>query len=56
MNEALRDCFVELYSQPLLKDLKESWELRYPEVEFPELPVLGDLDLNDVKDATYFFQ
>ena len=56
MNEALRDCFVELYSKPLLSDLKESWELRYPEVEFPELPELGDLDLNHVKSATYFFQ
>ena len=56
MNEALRDCFVDLYSRPLLADLKESWELRYPEIEFPELPELGDLDLNEVKSATYFFQ
>jgi DNA-directed RNA polymerase len=56
MNEALRDCFVDLYSQPLLKDLKESWEMRYPEIEFPELPESGDLDLNAVKSATYFFQ
>lgn len=56
MNETLRDCFIELYSQPLLHTLKESWELRYPEVEFPELPELGDLDLNAVKSATYFFQ
>lgn len=56
MNEALRDCFVDLYSRPLLADLKESWELRYPEVEFPDLPELGELDLNEVKKATYFFQ
>jgi len=56
MNEALRDCFVHLYNQPLLAKLKESWELRYPEVEFPELPERGDLDLNEVKSATYFFQ
>mmetsp|Transcript_356 Transcript_356/g.915 ORF Transcript_356/g.915 Transcript_356/m.915 type:complete len:1114 (-) Transcript_356:478-3819(-) len=56
MNEALRECFVELYSQPLLQDLKESWELRYPEVEFPDIPELGNLDLNEVKSATYFFQ
>lgn len=56
MNEALRDCFVELYSKPLLNDLRESWQLRYPEVEFPPLPELGDLDLNEVKSATYFFQ
>jgi DNA-directed RNA polymerase len=56
MNEALRDCFVDLYSRPLLAELKESWELRYPEIEFPELPELGNLDLNEVKSATYFFQ
>ena len=56
MNEALRDCFIELYSQPLLQDLKESWELRYPEVVFPEIPQLGNLDLKEVKSATYFFQ
>lgn len=56
MNEALRQCFIDLYSRPLLADLKESWELRYPEVEFPELPELGNMDLNEVKSATYFFQ
>lgn len=56
MNVALRDCFVDLYSRPLLSDLKESWELRYPDIEFPDLPELGDLDLNGVKSATYFFQ
>lgn len=56
LNSSLRDCFVKLYSQPLLSDLKKSWELRYPEIEFPELPELGDLDLNEVKTATYFFQ
>ena len=56
MNEALRDCFIELYSQPLLQDLKESWELRYPDVQFPDIPELGNLDLKEVKSATYFFQ
>lgn len=56
MNEALRDCFIELYSQPLLQDLKESWELRYPDVQFPDIPELGNLDLTEVKAATYFFQ
>jgi DNA-directed RNA polymerase, mitochondrial len=56
MNEALRECFVNLYSRPLLVQLKDSWELRYPDVDFPELPELGDMDLNEVKSATYFFQ
>jgi DNA-directed RNA polymerase len=56
MNEALRDSFIELYSKPLLQDLKESWELRYPDLIFPDIPELGNLDLNEVKSATYFFQ
>ena len=56
MNCALRDTFVDLYSQPLLKNLKETWELRYPDVNFPDLPEGGDLKLSDVKNASYFFQ
>lgn len=56
MNSALRDTFVELYSQPLLERLKETWELRYPELNFPDLPERGSLVLNDVKGAKYFFQ
>ena len=56
MNGALRDTFVELYSQPLLERLKETWELRYPELNFPDLPERGILALDDVKNAKYFFQ
>lgn len=56
MNGVLRDCFVDLYSKPLLEELKESWELRYPDISFPDIPKRGTLDLNDVKKAPYFFQ
>jgi DNA-directed RNA polymerase, mitochondrial len=56
MNCALRDTFVDLYNQPLLERLKETWELRYPELNFPDLPDRGDLVLYDVKNAKYFFQ
>ena len=56
MNETLRDCFVELYEQPLLENLKASWEMRYPSVNFPDLPKKGDLNLADVRSARYFFQ
>lgn len=56
MNEVLRETFVELYSQPILEDLKQSWEMRYPGIEFPDLPRKGDLDLEEVKKAKYFFQ
>mmetsp|Transcript_30849 Transcript_30849/g.45618 ORF Transcript_30849/g.45618 Transcript_30849/m.45618 type:complete len:1037 (+) Transcript_30849:104-3214(+) len=56
MNEALRDCFIELYKQPLLENLKEKWELRYPTITFPDLPEKGTLDLEEVRTARYFFQ
>jgi DNA-directed RNA polymerase len=56
MNQALRDTFVELYEQPLLEDLKKTWELRYPSIQFPDLPERGNLNLGDVRSAPYFFQ
>ena len=56
MNHVLRESFIELYEQPLLQDLKKRWELRYPSITFPDLPECGDLNLNDVRSAPYFFQ
>jgi DNA-directed RNA polymerase len=56
MNVILRECFIDLYNQPLLQDLKRRWELRYPSIAFPDCPAHGDLDLNDVRSAPYFFQ
>jgi len=56
MNEILRDSFVDLYDGDVLEDLRESWKLRYPDIELPDLPERGDLDIKDVKDSTYFFQ
>lgn len=56
MNQVLRDCFVELYSRPLLEELKKTWELQYPSLQFPDLPEKGELDLPEVKRAKFFFQ
>ena len=56
MNEVLRDVFVELYDQPLLEGLKSGWEMRYPDLKFPDIPENGALDLKEVKLAKYFFQ
>lgn len=56
MNNVLRESFIELYDQPLLEDLKRRWEMRYPSITFPDLPPRGDLNLNDVRSAPYFFQ
>ena len=56
MNDVLRTTFVNLYEQPLLENQKKSWEMRYPDLEFPDLPARGELDLNEVKSSKYFFQ
>lgn len=56
MNSVLREVFVELYNQPLLERQREIWQMRYPDLEFPPLPERGQLNLEEVKRALYFFQ
>lgn len=41
--------------QPLLERLLDQFQQQYPEVDFPPLPPVGDLDLNDIRSARYFF-
>jgi len=56
MNEVLRDRFVHLYkTRDVLEDLRDSLLRRFPDVDFPELPPRGTLNLDDVRDSTYFF-
>lgn len=54
MNQHLREAFVDLHSQPLLEDLKDSLELNF-DVKLAPTPVRGNLDLNCVMDSDYFF-
>ena len=56
MNVVLRECFIDLYTRPLLKEVRNNWAVRYPSITFPDIPEQGDLDLNDVRSAPYFFQ
>lgn len=55
MNAQLREAFVDLYSKPILEDLLESLQLRYPSVEFPPIPNRGNLNLELVKESKFFF-
>jgi DNA-directed RNA polymerase len=56
MNVVLRECFIDLYTRPLLEEVRNKWVVRYPSITFPDIPEQGDLDLNDVRSAPYFFQ
>lgn len=55
MSQVLRESFIELYEQPILHNLKESLDKRYPDIEFPPVPETGTLNLRGVKDSLYFF-
>ncbi|XP_020579959.1 DNA-directed RNA polymerase 1B, mitochondrial-like [Phalaenopsis equestris] len=55
MNVILREKFVELYKQPILETLLESFKKSFPALTFPSLPDRGDFGLKDVLRSTYFF-
>jgi len=55
MNECLRNQFIELYSRPILEDLRQSFVTRFPHINFPPLPPRGTLDLNKIRESKYFF-
>jgi hypothetical protein len=47
---AIRDKFVEIYSQPVLRNWSEQLG-----VEFDESVMINTLDINDVQESSYFF-
>ena len=55
MNRHLRDSFVELYEFPVLEDLLDSLQVRFPHIVFPPVPTRGNLNMCNVRDSTYFF-
>lgn len=55
MHEVLRDEFVKLHRRDLLGELREGFMIRYPHVELDDLPEKGGLDVEVVRDSTYFF-
>lgn len=55
MNGLLREMFIQLHSQPLLETLLEELQEEHPDIDFPPLPPRGDLSLEDIRKATYFF-
>ena len=57
MGRLLRECFVTMYSQPVLESLRDSLVIRYSDVEkpFPPVPKRGELDIKSVLGSSYFF-
>lgn len=55
MNTILREKFLELHSQPLLSNLRNELAGECPDLDIPEVPKLGNLQLDQITDAAYFF-
>lgn len=58
MNRILRETFIRMYSVNILEDFKAQLKEQIPEdvyKELPEVPQMGSLDLNQIKDSLYFF-
>lgn len=55
MNEVLRDEFIRLHQRDLLAELRESFHMRFPELQFQDIPPRGKLDLEVVRESPYFF-
>ncbi len=53
----LRDQFVKLYAKPngILEDFKANIENLYPGIQLPPLPEPGPMDIEDVREARFFF-
>lgn len=51
----LREQFIKMYTEhDVLQELKDTLEERY-NVELPDLPIRGSLDVNEVLNSPYFF-
>ena len=56
MNAHLRESFIELYdSRDILGDLEQSLRIRFPNIDIPEIPERGSLDMHEVRNSQYFF-
>ena len=42
-------------AQPLLEELLEEFQALYPGIDFPPVPPKGELDLDRLREAAYFF-
>ncbi|CAG9316663.1 rpom-1 [Blepharisma stoltei] len=55
MNRMLREEFVQLHSEPLLENLLKGFKVRFPGVNFEDVPSKGNFDLRNVLTSKYFF-
>lgn len=56
LHDALREAFIEVHSEPVLEQFQAACKAINPKGEnWPEVPKMGDLDLELVNESSYFF-
>jgi DNA-directed RNA polymerase len=55
LNRILREEFVRIYSEPVLQKFLDEQRAAHPDIDFPNLPQLGNLDIREVLSSPYFF-
>jgi hypothetical protein len=51
----LREEFVRIYSERVLQGFLDEQRQAHPDLDFPGVPQLGDLDIRQVIASPYFF-
>lgn len=52
---ALKETFIETYQNNLLENFKREVEGQVEDLSLPEIPNQGELDINDIREADFFF-
>lgn len=55
LSSTLRKVFVDMFSKDLLNEWRNQLAAQHPQLDFPAPPELGDADINQIKESTYFF-
>jgi DNA-directed RNA polymerase len=55
LNRVLREEFVRIYSQPVLQNFLDEQRAAHPDINLPEIPPTGTLDIRQVLSSPYFF-
>ena len=55
LSSTLRKVFVDMFSKDLLNDWRNQLAAQHPQLDFPAPPELGDADISQIKESTYFF-
>jgi DNA-directed RNA polymerase len=55
LNRVLREEWVRIYSEPVLQNFLNEQRAANPDLDLPEPPPAGNLDIRQVLDSLYFF-